>query len=337
MVLPTDFLEKLLLLGITLIIAAVVGGGLDAAGIIRIPILTNGRTRTGIAVFGVLIMAFAYVSVDSAKAAQSRTNFSLEYENLIKGAAGIPTPPPWPDQAVADELEALAVSAGTDVGMNCELANFISVHRIPSNDWPATLSEKLIAASKGVSGLDLDCYRKAIASASAERSRSSCTVGSSTKSGTSQPSAASDASMSGVAYAVHFDNVVSARSLSPAAFAALGEEDVAQASEIAPETAGTSILEAVARPGQVGWMYLGEIVDGQLGSSRTILEHNPTVNSLATISEPVNLRAAGSDTNYREHQVISVIPPYSKVLIKAFSEGSTRYLWASVVIDHVNH
>jgi hypothetical protein len=331
--LPTDLVQKLLLIGIFLIVAALIGGGLEAANLIKLPILSDRRTRAAVGILGAILMSFAYVSIQTSQRAatnaEARAEFGKKYDQLLMGAAAIPTPPAWSDQAIADKLEDLAVSAGADVGMNCELTNFMRVHKLPYVDWPTTLQERFVSASQSPAAGFLVCYQKAIAAevsiaeAASQQAPRPCRPARA-KSVTGA-SVQSYAPVRVVSFADYVD-------VDPP----IGGVELAQASEVAPATAGTSILEAIATVGQSGWMYVGQYTSGgRLGNDRTVIEIAPSVNATVTIREPVNLRAVGTDANYRAHKIVAVIPPGSQVTIKSLTPPSQLYGWASIVIKRI--
>jgi hypothetical protein len=327
-------LEKLLLVGIALMIAALVGGGLEAAGI-KLPILSSKGARLAVGTFGAVIMVFAYLSVQSTNADKLRANFETKLDRVVMGASGIPTPPPWSSQAVADELEGLSVAAGSDVGMNCEIANFVRIHKLPIGDWPTTLQQRFVSAGKGDTSPALICYRQAIDAASAQRgSCASQTVGAIDTPGDlpyrPEKAAVSASDVMTGEQSIAFAQFYSTEPLPSTTMM------VAQSAEVAPDTGDTTILESLAAVGQNGWMYLG-VYDGSSlsANNRTIIESTPGINSAVTVREPVNLRSAGGDTDFRHHKIISVIPPRSQVLIKALTPQTEQYRWALVQILRV--
>jgi hypothetical protein len=291
-------LEKMLLFGAVLIVAALVGGGLDAAGIIKLPAFRDWRTQSGVGLFGAVIIVFSVFALGSA-------NFATNLELLENGAAGIP-PPQWPSTRVQDALENLSVEAAEDPNRNCEIANFIAVHTVP---LPLSVTIKLQAASNGGNAPDLACYRDVVDAAKAAANQSSSMT---------QPRV-----------------VQIAENDSPYPITDVPEAPVrlvAQKSELAAPTARTNILEAIAAVGQQGWMYLGRYQKGALGSDRTITNASAAVGQTISIKTAVNLREVGSDTNYRTHKIVSVIPPRSTVAVEALTPTSGTYGWARVHI-----
>jgi hypothetical protein len=133
----------ILTLGIALVVAAIVGGGFEAAGT-KIPVITGWRRQGGAALFGIALFGFGWSALQAG-------HWRADY-NALK--AGMISTPPLPAATVADNLNALAVKAAANYNRNCEIAYFIYDHKV---DIPVAVKLQLNKAVRGAAPA-LQCY-----------------------------------------------------------------------------------------------------------------------------------------------------------------------------------
>lgn len=154
---PTT-LKGFISLGVVLVVAAAVGGGIEALGQ-KIPVLTGWKRQTIVAVLGTVLAAFSWWKLEVT---QDSSAFQTAYQNVANGAAGSP-PPPWTPQRLSSGLENLVVQAGRDHDRNCLIAGIIDDYHVAP--MPFVIRENL-QASQSNSAPWLQCYRDILAKAS---------------------------------------------------------------------------------------------------------------------------------------------------------------------------
>lgn len=313
-------LRDLLIIGIAVLLAAMIGGGLDAAGFFKIPHIRDWRVQLLVGAFGACLMGGSIVGFTEAQAsldtAQSSAQWETKFENLRRGSAGLP-PPKWSPQFISDELEEITVGAGDDLLRNCEVAAFVTEHAAP---LPYLVSVRIKNSTKATSQT-LQCFRQLVEQARDDASRRATTSEIRTVSNSVDARHALFASNDPLPLV---DELRSRRRV---------PLRLAQASEVAPDGPTTNILEAAASVDERGWIFLGTNVNGQLGPDRTIVDPAATVGALVDTRLSVNLRRLSpDDDDYRRHRVQAIAPPGTRLFIERLVPSDGDYVWARVRI-----
>ncbi|HEX3466909.1 MAG TPA: hypothetical protein VHT05_02290, partial [Candidatus Elarobacter sp.] len=125
----------ILTLGLALVVAAIIGGGIEAMGN-NIPVITGWKRQVATGLFGVLLVGFGWEALQAA-------NWRAGYMDLVAGMSAVP---PFPTGTVEDRLNTLANDAGDDQSRNCLIADFIFDHNV---ELPISVKQRLIDAKTG--------------------------------------------------------------------------------------------------------------------------------------------------------------------------------------------
>lgn len=169
-------MDKLLLafitLGVVLVIAAVIGGGLKLFGY-NIPVIHSWQRQVILAFVGVVLagLSGAVYNLGQQQATQqaaqqaAMSDFNTKLTAIENGAAGNP---PWPPERIEVSLGDVATLAGTDVNLNCRVADVIGTYHV---SLPPVITVELQDSQNG-SAAWLRCYRLAIGKAEAKAAQS---------------------------------------------------------------------------------------------------------------------------------------------------------------------
>lgn len=142
---------SLLVLGIVVFLAAVIGNGLTALGV-TVPVIAgvNRQVITGSA--GLLLAVVALFELNHLNS--PRADFENRLDQLSDKADGSP-PPPMAPSDVSTHLQGFAYEAGHDPGLNCLIAGFVRDHNMP---MPIIIQNSLHQVKGGTSVNWLQCY-----------------------------------------------------------------------------------------------------------------------------------------------------------------------------------
>jgi hypothetical protein len=231
---PSAVLTGVLTLGIVLLAAGAIGGGLKALNV-EVPGLETVRKQVGAGVVGIVLMAFAGYGL-------SLQYWSQRFDRMQLGAEGQP-PPPWDKKHIEDELNVLANDAGNDHRRNCLIAAFVETTAV---DIPfvvrVRLNDAVHSANPG-----LTCYREIAMHAIAQVNGADAA--------TSAASAIPvSASMSGGGGGRGGPRAVRVGAVARGA----QPTQPPLATLAGPGSAAAHILEALSAPGQEGWVIPGQ-------------------------------------------------------------------------------
>ncbi len=146
-------------LGVVLVIAAVIGGGLQVLGY-NIPVIPGWERQVLAAVLGIVLTVLSW-NIYTFR--QNESAFKTALAEIENGAEGKP-PPPWSPGKISTHLGDLVPLAGTDTERNCQVAGVIEVYKV--SPIPLVVREKLQDSQKS-SVIWLKCYRDVVALAGA--------------------------------------------------------------------------------------------------------------------------------------------------------------------------
>jgi len=309
-IIDTGTAEKLLYLGIGLIIAAIVGGGLDAAGVITLPPLRNWKTQAGVAAIGAVVMSLALVGLIQAGNAAASSAWDAQMSSLAQGTVGIPAPALKPD-FIRFELVELLSSAGDDYHKNCSVAAFIVEFSDRLDYVPQAVTVRMLHPLGTQSDV---CYQESLAAAEQLQTEAS-------RKGSSTAAPVGELDLP-VPLLASRDLGIALEALRPTK-TNVDEIQVAT-------TSAARLLESLTAVGDEGYVYLGDEDGAVLGSNRTIDENTAAAGKTATVRVLLNLRAIGNDSDYRNHSVYRVLAPGTRVTIERLTPVTAQHLWARV-------
>ena len=140
-----------IVLGVALVVAAVVGGGLQAFGY-NFPIIPGWKRQVVAGLVGIILAVLSWTIYDLR---QRDIAFQTSFLTIANGAAGVP-PPPWSPQQISIRLDDLVTQAGTDTLRNCKVAAIIEEYKV--SPIPFVVREDLQDSQKN-NAVWLKCYR----------------------------------------------------------------------------------------------------------------------------------------------------------------------------------
>ena len=144
-------LISFIVLGVALVVAAVVGGGLQAFGY-NFPIIPGWQRQVAAGLVGLILAVLSWTIYDLR---QRDIVFQTSFLAIANGAAGVP-PPPWSPQQISVRLDDLVTQAGTDTLRNCKVAAIIEEYKV--SPIPFVVREDL-QDSQTSNAVWLKCYR----------------------------------------------------------------------------------------------------------------------------------------------------------------------------------
>jgi hypothetical protein len=312
--------EKFLYLGIAVLIAAIAGGGLNAAGILNIPTLRSWKVQAAVGAIGIATMVFAVLAFEQASQTAARADWEKQMIALENAVVGIP-PPPYPPDLVRVHLVNLVVLAGDDQIENCDIATFVAEYANRLDTIPDQVISRMRNPSQTSAGQE--CYAEVERAAEVIQTKSSSTAGAAaTKTvGARTGYRRVEAPMIAAIDAAAVSTIVEILNASPDAVAD-------------QSSSAARILESLTASGDQGYVYLGSS-GSDLGPNRTVLESTVRANGSATIKTAVNLRKIDTDMNLRSHDVYRVLVPGTKIAIESLIPSAGGYMWARVRVTSV--
>jgi hypothetical protein len=310
--------EKLLYVGIVLIVAATVGGGLDATGVISIPTLRSWKVQAGVGAIGVLVMALSLSALNTASATAAQAQWQASMAELAGGAVGVP-PPLWKPEQVRFNLVELLLSAGDNYVENCSVAAFVLEYSDKLDSIPPEVKDRMqhpLPAGSAKNGYD--CYAESLGAAEVIQTNASRGSGTATVHGASS-APVGDLGSRHPLVASRDDEM---------ALVAL-QSVVADGTQVATSSAAR-ILESLTAVGDKGYMYLGVLGPKGLGSDRTVVGSSAAVGKTATVRVPVNLRAIGNDSDFANHTVYRILDPGTQVDVEWLTPATQKDQWGRV-------
>ncbi len=314
--------EKLLYVGIVLIVAATVGGGLDATGVISIPPLRSWKVQAGVAAIGVLVMALSVSALNAASAAAARSQWQTSMAQLAGGAVGVP-PPVWKPELVRYNLVQLLVTAGDDYQENCSVAAFVLEYSDKLDSIPAEVKqrmEKPLPAGAAKNGDD--CYAESLGAA--ELIETNASHASSTAAHAPSGSPVGDLGARHPVVASRDDATV-----------LMALHSLVPDGTVVATSSAARILESLTAVGDKGYMYIGVLGSNGLGGDRTIVGTSAAVGKVATVRVQVNLRSIGNDSDFASHTVYRILNPGTQVDVEWLTPSSQKDQWARVHVTSV--
>jgi hypothetical protein len=255
-------------------------------------------------------MTFAFTQLKAADTAQAQAAWQQQMAALTSGTVGIPKPK-WPNEKIRGVLVQEAAMAGNDYNENCSIAIFLFEYSDQFDYIPPAVASAFTNPPAGLTGI---CYKEAVELAQKLQSKVEPAPSVGEVPASAYPTLAA------------LDDTEAIKTLLEAT----------RPGAIQVATAATArLLESVTAPGDEGAMFLGTLSGGRLGADRTIVEGVAVTGQTVTVRSSVNLRALGTDTNYRQHSVFRVLPAGTRVTIETVSSPTSHYAWARVRVASV--